>query len=255
MCDEIYKYDYSSWILSRIELENNTNTSSNIYVNAVTLEKSIIALEMKDFGHKVDHVPLESPLTNQFPDLIMKDLKIMVTRLPMANPRKISPKKNIKSLENVPERKSNSFKVRCQLCGSYIFTKYLALHICAVHDKVKPYKCDTCAFSASQKGRLRTHKRSVHYKIKEFICDQCDYSAYASCSLKKHVEAVHLKIKNFACNKCNFITSYRTSLRFHHKMVHLKIKDISCDKCHFATKTRHHLKRHVETAHLKIKKV
>ena len=35
-------------------------------------------------------------------------------------------------------------------------------HVASVHEGKKPFKCDNCDYSCSQKGNLKTHVQSVH---------------------------------------------------------------------------------------------
>ena len=39
-------------------------------------------------------------------------------------------------------------------------------HVLAVHEKLKPYKCDTCEKSFARKGDLKAHIRDIHQKLK-----------------------------------------------------------------------------------------
>ena len=48
-------------------------------------------------------------------------------------------------------------------------------HVESVHEGKKPFKCDICDYSSSQKGHLKTHVASVHEGQKTFKCHICDY--------------------------------------------------------------------------------
>merc|ERR1719412_1489592 len=138
------------------------------------------------------HVKFESAMTNPFPNLFMKDLKIIMKRLPMDNQLKISSRQRILRVKNVPEKKSYRCKTPCKFCGLIIYKDKLAMHIGAVHDKCRPYKCDTCAYSASQKGDIHSHKLRVHSKYKPYKtpCKFCGLITYKD-KLAMHICAVH----------------------------------------------------------------
>ena len=51
----------------------------------------------------------------------------------------------------------------------------LKKHISEIHEEgKKPFKCDICDQSSSQKGNLSKHTASVHDSNKSFKCDICD---------------------------------------------------------------------------------
>ena len=51
----------------------------------------------------------------------------------------------------------------------------LKKHISEIHEEgKKPFKCDICDQSFSQKGNLSKHTASVHDSNKLFKCDICD---------------------------------------------------------------------------------
>ena len=62
-----------------------------------------------------------------------------------------------------------------------------------VHEKKKPFKCDICDYSCSQKGNMKKHAESVHERKKSFKCDICDYSCSQKGTMKKH-EKRHLNV-------------------------------------------------------------
>ena len=56
-------------------------------------------------------------------------------------------------------------------------------HVASGYEGKKPFKCDICDYSFSQKGNMKSHVASVHEGKKSFKCDIWDYS----CSLKGHM--------------------------------------------------------------------
>ena len=59
----------------------------------------------------------------------------------------------------------------------------------------KKYPCDACAYLATEKEHLRTHKQSVHEGKKPFPCSTCDYRAAQKGTLKRHEQTVHGETK------------------------------------------------------------
>ena len=55
-------------------------------------------------------------------------------------------------------------------------TKYMMnRHVASVHERKKPFKCEICDFSASQKSVKDLHVAAVHEGKKPFKCENCDY--------------------------------------------------------------------------------
>ena len=44
-------------------------------------------------------------------------------------------------------------------------------HISYVHEEIRPFQCDICDYSCSQKRELKIHIESVHERKKPFQCD------------------------------------------------------------------------------------
>jgi len=90
----------------------------------------------------------------------------------------------------------------------------------------RPFPCNQCEYSATQRGALKTHILSVHEKVKPFSCLKCEYSATQKGAIKIHVASVHEKIKPFACNKCPYATAHKGNLKTH---VNLRHKEDAVD--------------------------
>ena len=61
----------------------------------------------------------------------------------------------------------------------------------------KPYKCDLCSKTFTQRAGLNYH-RAAHTGVKPHKCAQCDYAAAKKASLVSHVKARH-KIIEIQC--------------------------------------------------------
>ena len=49
------------------------------------------------------------------------------------------------------------------------------LHVVSVHEGKKPFRCNICDYSCSQKSNMKSHVTYVHEGQKPFKCDICDY--------------------------------------------------------------------------------
>ena len=92
------------------------------------------------------------------------------------------------NISSGPERK---VMFGCEICGKILANKTtLAQHI-KIHEGKKPFRCDICDYSCSQKGNMKTHVASVHVVKKPFKCDICDYSFSLKNIMKRHIITVH----------------------------------------------------------------
>ena len=63
--------------------------------------------------------------------------------------------------------------------------------IAFVHERKKPFKCDICEYSCSEKKNMNVQVASVHEVKKSFKCAICDYRCSGKRNLNKHVLSVH----------------------------------------------------------------
>eukprot|EP00064_Thunnus_orientalis_P020686 superscaffoldBa00005828_g20831 len=98
----------------------------------------------------------------------------------------------------------------------------------------KPYTCDECGRTYSQKITLDRHQR-MHTGQKLHHCKQCGKSFPLASKLKLH-EVVHSGVKAHHCDQCG--SSYTTagSLR-RHQLVHTGEKPYQCRHCKKTFKT------------------
>ena len=48
-------------------------------------------------------------------------------------------------------------------------------------------------YVATQKYHLNTHVHAVHEKLKPIKCDECHYATAQKCNIERHKTGVHLK--------------------------------------------------------------
>ena len=90
----------------------------------------------------------------------------------------------------------------------------------SVQEKKKPFKCDMCDYSFSEKGSLKKHIASVHEGKKSFKCDLCDYSCSHKSAMSQHTLAVHEGKKPFKCEICDYSSSLKGRVKQHILSVH-----------------------------------
>lgn len=93
----------------------------------------------------------------------------------------------------------------CDQCNK-IFSEKTRLQIhYRIHSGDRPYVCEDCGFSCSQKDNLRIHKEFKHpsagSQVKKFTCNVCSASFLTSGNLKRH-EMTHSELKQFVCETC-----------------------------------------------------
>ena len=104
---------------------------------------------------------------------------------------------------------------------SYSTRQNLNKHINAIHEKIKPFKCDLCDYACSQKSSMNSHKKHVHEGFK-FTCDSCDKQFSSRRNLTAHVEGYHNKNKdsNIYCDPCDKFYATPASFQQHVESVH-----------------------------------
>lgn len=81
------------------------------------------------------------------------------------------------------------------------------------HSNVKPFKCNTCQKSFSEKTKLSRHM-SLHSAGKNFICPDCAKSFKTKDSLRIH-SLIHRNEKPFACKVCSARFNNSSNLKKH----------------------------------------
>lgn len=156
--------------------------------------------------------------------------------------------------EKVPrERHSETNKpVSCEVCNKvYVNSRVLTVHVQSVHEGLRPYKCEYCDATYTQRGHLWRHKHASHYEKDEvqikyatdkFVCqfDGCMLSFDTQPELIEHVKT-HTTDKVCMCSECGATFVSFPNLAKHTRRRHgeqeIPNKGHRCDKCEktFAT--------------------
>ncbi|CAH2040173.1 unnamed protein product, partial [Iphiclides podalirius] len=92
-----------------------------------------------------------------------------------------------------------------------------------------PAQCHMCQKEFSNAARLKVHIKTVHEKLRPFKCGHCEYTAPRRTELKLHVRS-HTGDKPYACNKCAYRSADHNAMR-RHKKLHSKEGVYKCKHC------------------------
>jgi uncharacterized Zn-finger protein len=84
-----------------------------------------------------------------------------------------------------------------------------------LRDECRPYICDVCNKSFSQKTHLNTHQR-IHSGERPYICDVCNKAFRKRYNLTVH-ERINSCKKPFSCDVCNNTFITRGNLQSHQR--------------------------------------
>ncbi|XP_072929390.1 uncharacterized protein [Epargyreus clarus] len=124
--------------------------------------------------------------------------------------------------------------LRCHICQlEFINERRLKAHVAAVHDKVKPFKCSNCDYTAARKSQLKLHLRS-HSGDKPYACDECSYRSSDHNAMRRH-KKLHSKQSLYKCKYCPYTAIQSTIFTSHmiskHPTVNSEIH--CCPYCSF----------------------
>lgn len=162
--------------------------------------------------------------------------------------------RHIKSVhEKIPRSKQSkggsNAPVTCDMCNKvYVNSRVLSVHIQSVHDGLRPYKCDYCDATYTQRGHLWRHKHASHFEKEEvqkkytsdkFCCnfDDCEQVFDAEPELVEHVKTHQgTTDKACMCSECGATFASQQNLWKHTKRRHTgpmasPHKTHRCEKC------------------------
>lgn len=148
----------------------------------------------------------------------------------------------------------------CEICQhNFANSKTLSKHIKQVHNKIKPFICKICGYTAARKSTREIHERN-HTGEKPLICkvEHCEFRAADPSVLAKHEQRHKNEIvpkideiffRNYKCPSapgCTYSTIQASALKNHVRVKHIEIfnSQIKCDQCNFTSVNTKMLAQH-----------
>jgi len=110
------------------------------------------------------------------------------------------------------------------------------------HIDPKPFTCEICNLSFSEKGSLRRHER-IHTGERPFTCKICNLSFSVSTNLKRHI-SIHTGEKPLKCKICNYSCITSDKLKSHVR-IHTGEKPYTCKICNSSFNSSSTLRNHL----------
>ena len=132
-------------------------------------------------------------------------------------------------LSNPGEVALSKSRHKCDSCDmTFAYKSYLTAHIKIVHEKAKPFSCETCGKKFAKQHRLKEHL-PIHSGEKAFKCEICKKEFSRKQTLKNHMK-YHTGENLFPCDMCGQEFNVRVNL-VEHMRVHTGEKLFECHKC------------------------
>ena len=94
-------------------------------------------------------------------------------------------------------------------------------HVKMVHEKLRPWTCEECNKSFSDRRDLIAHEDSIHKGLKPFDCPYCDYKCARKKNMYVHIKNIHgdkgsMHGKpSYECGQCGHVAKHRRLLEQH----------------------------------------
>lgn len=139
----------------------------------------------------------------------------------------------------------------CELCGSSFSQKSkLELHT-RRHSNIRPYKCkeEGCMSSFKQLTDLKTHMACIHSDLRPFSCEICGQTFKIKNSLRAHRRNMHTKKNMVRCTECDKLLLTVSALNDHISVYHRGERNFKCQICINSYSRASHLRRHLSDSH------
>ena len=153
-------------------------------------------------------------------------------------------------LRNKHQNLIHTKRYPCEVCQKVFSEKTRLMIHARIHSGERPYVCEDCGFSCSQKDNLRLHKEFRHpvsgQQEKKFTCDICSASFLTNSNLRRHV-LIHSDVKQCVCETCGKSFKDAGSLK-QHNFSHGN-QDYCCTICSQTFTSPLYLNRHLSRLH------
>ena len=139
-------------------------------------------------------------------------------------------------------------KFKCQQCSFSGY--YLYKHVLLQHGKTK--MCEHCGYKTSQKSNLVSHKLAKHSNILNISaanlkCNTCNFTASKKGALRSHIHYKH-EDRKYLCGVCAYTSVSKLDMNNHKRSEH-NGKDYKCDQCSYGPARYDQLLRHTMQSH------
>jgi len=188
-------------------------------------------------------------------------------------------------LRNKHENLMHNKRFSCDVCNKVFSEKTRLMIHFRIHSGEKPFVCESCGFSCSQRDNLRLHKEFKHpsegQQDKKFTCQICDASFLTKSNLSRH-KMSHSDQKSYVCETCgkafkdpgalkqhNFShgapdygctlcdQKFTSPLYLNRHMLRIHptdgVQPITCGTCGKGFPLKHQLEEHIQSVHQNVK--
>ncbi|XP_050506655.1 zinc finger protein 286A-like isoform X2 [Diabrotica virgifera virgifera] len=131
----------------------------------------------------------------------------------------------------------------CDTCGKKYNSKNLLDEHVNTHLGERPYQCEFCGATFSQRSNLQSHKRATHYDDKRYRCAMCEKGFKRRRLLDYHIKAAHTGERPYRCEVCEATFVYPEHFKKHTR-IHTGEKPFLCEICGKAFNSRDNRNAH-----------
>ena len=153
-------------------------------------------------------------------------------------------------LRNKHQNLIHNKRYQCQVCHKMFSEKTRLLIHSRTHSGERPWVCEDCGFSCTQKDNLRLHKEFKHpasgQQEKKYTCHICSASFLTNSNLRRHV-LTHSDARLCVCETCGKSFKDPGSLKQH--VFSHGDQEFSCEVCQQKFSSPLYLSRHLSRLH------